>query len=118
MPPRCGAPKRPGGHHSPRACARRSSASSRWKTHKMLSFKYAAYKVRWQAPDLLVIERSKRAVIGVTDHWSQWQKATVQTDFAPGTQLHDYSGANQNDVTVGGNGAFDVWVPLCNGSAK
>jgi alpha-amylase len=86
--------------------------------HKMLAFKYTAYKVRWQAPDLLVIERSGQALIGVTDNWTDGQKQVVQTDFPPGSQLHDYSGANSNDVTVGGDSKVEIWVPPCNGTNR
>lgn len=84
--------------------------------HQKLSFKAGAYKVRWQAADLLIIERGARAVIGVNDNWNQWQYATVATDFAQGTWLHDYSGANSNDIQVGAGGSATIWVPPCDGS--
>ena len=38
-----------------------------------LNFMGGAYKVRWQAGDALVIERSTKALIAVNDHWNTWQ---------------------------------------------
>lgn len=97
--------------------ARDALANLIW-CHQMLGFKHAPYLVRAQAPDLLVIERGGRALIGVSDHWSTWQHAWVSTSFPGGTQLHDYSGANTNDVTVQGDGRVELSVPPCNGSAR
>jgi alpha-amylase len=85
-------------------------------THKMLGFKHVPYKVRWQGQDLLIIERSGRAIIGVNDTWSTWQNAWVATDFAPGTKLHDYSGANPTDIFTNQDGWAQIWVPPCDGS--
>ncbi|MBI4323814.1 MAG: hypothetical protein HY674_00960 [Chloroflexi bacterium] len=45
--------------------------------HQKLNFKDGAYQVRWTSPDLFIIERSGRAVIRVSDHWTQWQAATI-----------------------------------------
>lgn len=91
--------------------------------HQQLQFKKGTYKVRWQAPDLLVIERgynagpeNSYAIIGVTDNWTTWQNALVQTDFGPNVQLHDYSGANTNDIYTDANGMANINVPPCNGS--
>ncbi|MEM9022154.1 MAG: alpha-amylase domain-containing protein [Bacteroidota bacterium] len=84
--------------------------------HQKLSFKAGAYKVRHQSQDNLIIERSGRAIIGVNDHWTSWQGNWIPTDFAPGTQLHDYSGANSNDIWVDANGWVQIWTPPCNGS--
>lgn len=84
--------------------------------HQKLNFKQGAYRVRWQAQDLLIIERSNRAIIAVNDNWTTWQSATIQTDFAPGTRLKDYSGANSNDIFVDGSGRATIWAPPCNGS--
>lgn len=86
--------------------------------HQKLNFKAGSYKVRWQAADLLIIERSKKAVIGINDNWNTWQIATIQTDWAPGTVLHDYSGANVADITVDASGKITVWVPPCDGTGK
>jgi alpha-amylase len=91
--------------------------------HQQLQFKKGTYKVRWQAPDLLVIERgynagpeNSYAIIGINDNWNTWQNATIQTDFGPNVQLHDYSGANTTDIYTDGNGMATVYVPPCDGS--
>lgn len=91
--------------------------------HQQLQFKKGTYKVRWQAADLLVIERgynagpeNSYAIIGVNDNWSAWQNATVQTDFGPNVQLHDYSGANSSDIYTDANGMATIYVPPCDGS--
>lgn len=86
--------------------------------HQNLRFKDGAYKVRYQAADHLVIERSTKAVIGINDNWSVWQNNSVQTDFAQGTVLKDYSGANGTaTVTVGAGGWVNINTPPCNGTA-
>ncbi|GAA4381535.1 alpha-amylase domain-containing protein [Hymenobacter koreensis] len=86
--------------------------------HQNLEFKNGAYKVRWQGQDLLVIERGARALIGINDNWNTWQDQTVQTDFAPGTRLKDYSGANgTSERTVDGTGRVYISVPPCDGTA-
>lgn len=86
--------------------------------HQNLRFKEGAYKVRHQAVDHLIIERSNRAIISVNDHWSNWQNTWVQTDFAPGTKLKDYSGANGTAIkTVDSNGWVNINTPPCDGSA-
>ncbi len=87
--------------------------------HTALKFKQGAYKVRWQAQDLLIIERSGRAVICASDNWANWQDPqAVQTDFPDGTVLKDYSGAaGLATRTVYGGGKVNLSVPPCNGSA-
>jgi alpha-amylase len=91
--------------------------------HQKLNFKKGAYKVRWQAADLLIIERgynagpeNSYAIIGVNDNWNTWQSATIQTDFGPNRQLHDYSGANVSDIWTDATGKATIWVPPCDGS--
>ncbi|NOX88750.1 MAG: DUF1939 domain-containing protein [Calditrichaeota bacterium] len=84
--------------------------------HQKLNFKDGAYKVRWQAQDLLIIERSGRAIIGVNDNWDTWQSATISTDFAAGTELKDYSGANTGNIFVDQNQQVTINVPPCDGS--
>ncbi|MCI5058356.1 MAG: DUF1939 domain-containing protein [Flavobacteriales bacterium] len=84
--------------------------------HQKLNFKNGAYKVRHQDPDHLIIERSGKAIISANDNWSTWQNAWIQTDFAPGTQLHDYSGANSNDIYVNNSGWVEIHTPPCDGS--
>ncbi|OGX82978.1 alpha-amylase family glycosyl hydrolase [Hymenobacter glacialis] len=86
--------------------------------HQNLRFKEGAYKVRWQAADHLVIERSTKAIIGINDNFSTWQNSTVSCDFAPGTVLKDYSGANGTaTVTVSGSQTVVINTPPCNGTA-
>jgi alpha-amylase len=84
--------------------------------HQKLNFKDGAYRVRWSAPDLLIIERSARAIIGVNDSWDTGQSAVVPTDFGPNVQLHDYSSANNNDIWTDSSGRATISVPPCNGS--
>lgn len=80
--------------------------------HQKLNFKDGAYKVRFRSsPDLLVIERSGKAVIGLNDHGNDTQKARVATDFGGGVLLHDYSGSNAADVRTDPDGSFEVSVP-------
>jgi alpha-amylase len=91
--------------------------------HQKLNFKKGSYKVRWQAADLLIIERGYKsgpensyAIIGINDNWNTWQNATVQTDFGANVQLHDYSGANVSDIWTDGTGKATIYVPPCDGS--
>jgi alpha-amylase len=78
----------------------------------MLRFKDGAYKVRYQgSSDLLVVERSGKALIGLNDHGSQWLKIRVQTDFGPRVRLHDYSGTNPNDAATDEEGRLEISVP-------
>lgn len=91
--------------------------------HQKLNFKKGTYKVRWQANDLLLIERGYKAgpensyaIIGVNDNWNTWQSATIQTDFGPNKQLHDYSGANASDIWTDATGKATIYVPPCDGS--
>jgi alpha-amylase len=80
--------------------------------HQKLNFKDGQYKVRHErSQDLLVIERSGRALIGLNDHGSQWLSAWVATDFGANVELHDYSGANRDDRRTNSDGWFEVWVP-------
>ncbi|MFD2717692.1 alpha-amylase family glycosyl hydrolase [Hymenobacter monticola] len=90
--------------------------------HQHLNFKDGAYKVTYASGDHLVMERSTKALIGINDNYNTWQNNTVRTDFAVGTQLKDYSGANGTAVhTVfrgnDGNAYVDVNTPPCDGSA-
>ena len=91
--------------------------------HQKLTFKKGAYKVRWQAADLLIIERgynggpeNSYAIIGINDNQNTWQSATIQTDFGPNVQLHDYSGANSSDIFTNASGQATIWAPPCDGS--
>ncbi len=91
--------------------------------HQKLNFKKGSYKVRWQAQDLLIVERGYKAgpensyaIIGVNDSYTNWQAATIQTDFGANKQLHDYSGANTNDIYTDAQGRVTINVPPCNGT--
>ncbi|NBR13222.1 MAG: T9SS C-terminal target domain-containing protein [Flavobacteriales bacterium] len=88
--------------------------------HQNLHFKDGAYLVRWQAADALVIERSAKALIGVTDSWTNWQNLDgVQTSWSDGTVLVDYSGANGTATrTVYGGGKVNISIPPCDGTAS
>jgi alpha-amylase len=87
--------------------------------HQNLHFKDGSYLVRWQQNDALVLERDGKAIIAVTDNWDTWQDLfSVQTSFADGTVLYDYSGAHgAATITVYGGGKADITVPPCNGTA-
>lgn len=81
-------------------------------SHQKLNFKDGTYKVRYQrSPDLLIIERSGKALIGLNDHGSQWLEIWVQTDFGSRVRLHDYSGSNIDDITTNKDGWVKVSVP-------
>ena len=87
--------------------------------HQNLHFKEGAYMVRSQLQDALVIERQGKALIGVNDHFTNWQNLTgIQTSFSDGTILADYSGANGTTTqTVYGGGLVNISIPPCNGTA-
>ncbi|MGI4874668.1 MAG: alpha-amylase family glycosyl hydrolase [Janthinobacterium lividum] len=86
--------------------------------HQHLGFKDGAYKVRYQSADHLVIERGAKAIIGINDNYSTWQANYVDSDFAPGTVLRDYSGANGTATyTVPADQRVLINTPPCNGTA-
>ncbi|MCR5887091.1 DUF1939 domain-containing protein [Hymenobacter sp. J193] len=90
--------------------------------HQNLNFKDGAYKVRPDAdkstPNHMIIERSARAVVGINNSYNNWQNSWIKCDFAPGTVLKDYSGANGNDTkTVNNDGYVNINTPPCNGTA-
>jgi alpha-amylase len=86
--------------------------------HQHLGFKDGAYRVRHQSQDHLIIERSRKAIIGINDNYTAWQEAYVDSDFAPGTVLKDYSGANGNfTYTVPADQRVRINTPPCDGSA-
>lgn len=107
--------------------------------HQSIGFKGGAYKVRSTAAggnvyfspdpdgagcadlsrqeDLLIIERSNKAIIGLNDRSDAcgWQSAWVDSDFPAGTVLKDYSGANGvATVTVQGDKRVYINVPPVN----
>ena len=80
--------------------------------HQKLDFKDGAYRVPFRdSPDLLVLERAGKALIALNDNGIDAQSATVQTSFGPNVRLHDYSGANPDDVTTDGQGRLTISVP-------
>jgi glycosidase len=54
-------------------------------------------------------------LIVLNDSGSSQTRSGIQTAFAPGTVLKDYSGNNASTVTVGGDGKVSVTVPPRNG---
>lgn len=65
--------------------------------------------------DLLIIERSGKALIGVNDNGGNWQKCWVDTNFPQGTTVMDYSGANGNwtyTIPIQPNKPDDKRVPV------
>lgn len=80
--------------------------------HQKLDFKDGAYRVPFQgSPDLLVLERAGKALIALNDNGIAAQSAVVQTSFGPNVRLHDYGGANPDDVTTDGEGRVAIAVP-------
>ena len=83
--------------------------------HQVLQFKNGDYFVPYSAVDHLVLERGGKALIGINDQWATWQNNTVNSQFAPGTVLKDYSGANGTaTVTVGSGGSVVINTPPVN----
>ena len=111
----------------------RQSIANLIRCHRKLDFKGGAYRVRSaestvffdgsNAQDLIVFERSAKAIIAVTDNFTTNQAAWIDCDFTVGTILKDYTG-NFPDVTVvtrqGGvpGGRVRVQAPRCNGTGN
>ena len=65
------------------------------------------------------MEREGKALIAVTDQWSNWQNVSgVQTSWSDGTVLYDYSVHGNQTITVYGGGKVDLSIPPCDGSAN
>jgi alpha-amylase len=89
--------------------------------HQKLEFKAGAYKVRYQgSQQLLIIERSARAIIGMNNDGSSWHNAWIATDFGPNVELHDYSGSRPDNIWTNQDGwvniavspvSYSVWAP-------
>jgi alpha-amylase len=87
----------------------RQSIANLIRCHRKFDFKSGDYRVRTSEPsvffdgsnagDLIVFERSAKAIIAVTDNFNNDQAAWVDCDFAVGTVLKDYTG-NFPNVTV------------------
>jgi alpha-amylase len=111
----------------------RQSIANLIRCHKKFAFKTGGYRVRSAEPtvffdgsnaqDLIVFERSAKAIIAVTDNFTTNQAAWIDCDFAVGTVLKDYTG-NFPNVTVvtrqGGvpGGRVRVQAPSCNGTVN
>jgi alpha-amylase len=110
----------------------RQSIANLIRCHRKLDFKGGGYRVRSSeasvffdgsnAQDLIVFERSAKAIIAVTDNFTTNQAAWIDCDFAVGTVLKDYTG-NFPDVTVttrmnGPGGRVRVVAPSCGGTAN
>ncbi|MEX1045299.1 MAG: alpha-amylase domain-containing protein [Chthoniobacterales bacterium] len=50
-------------------------------------------------------------IVALNDSGGNQTRTGIQTAFAPGTILKDYSGNNSNAVTVGGDGKVSITVP-------
>ena len=82
--------------------------------HQNLWFKYGDYKIRWQDEDLLIIERSGKAIIAITDDGANAKDVWIDTDFR-NVQLKDYSGGTSGERTAYGDGRFNVRVTPADG---
>ena len=80
--------------------------------HQKLEFKAGAYKVRFQgSQELLIIERSARAIIGINNDGTSWHDAWIATDFGPNVELHDYSGSRPDNIWTNQDGWVNIAVP-------
>lgn len=111
----------------------RESIANLIRCHRKFDFKSGDYRVRSaestvffdgsNAQDLIVFERSAKAIIAVTDNFTTNQAAWIDCDFAVGTVLKDYTG-NFPNVTVVTRpngvpgGRVRVQAPKCNGTAN
>ena len=71
-------------------------------------------------PDHLIIERSGKAIIGISDNWNTWKATWITTAFPAGTRLMDYGGSSAaTDIrTVTTDHRIQISTPPCNGTAK
>jgi len=80
--------------------------------HQKLDFKDGAYKVRYRnSADLLVIERSGKALIGLNDSGTETLQAWVETDFGKQVTLHNYTPSDSGDIKTNQDGWIQVSVP-------
>lgn len=111
----------------------RESIANLIRCHKKFEFKSGAYRVRTaestvffdgsNAQDVIVFERSAKAIIAITDNFTTNQAVWIDCDFAVGTVLKDYTGnfPNVTVVTRPNNvpgGRVRVQAPSCNGTAN
>ena len=86
--------------------------------HQKLDFKAGELKARWKQKEVLVIERSKRAIIGLNVNGNTLVEVEITTDFPAGTQLEDYTLGlvkpnDKKDLIVGANGKLKIKIPPC-----
>lgn len=95
------------------------------KLHQQLNFKDGTYKVRSAetgtngaffpsgsgSADLLIIERSAKAIIALNDNGAALQEAWVNTDFPPTTVLIDHSGYVAGTSVVQNDGRALIKAP-------
>jgi len=80
--------------------------------HQKLEFKAGAYKVRYQgSQQLLIIERSAKAIIAVNNDGENWHNSWIPTDFGPNIELHDYSGTRPDSISTNADGWVNIAVP-------
>jgi glycosidase len=79
---------------------------------------------RWSENDFFAYERYQDTntngepnsgegliLVALNDSGSDQTRSGIQTSFAPGTLLKDYTGRNPDTVTVGGDGKVNIRVP-------
>lgn len=68
-------------------------------------------EIRWSDEDLLIYERTGKpgVLTGLNDNTGAARTERVQTQYAPGTWLHDYTG-HQPDIQVDGEGKVTLTV--------
>ena len=95
--------------------------------HQNLWFKYGDYKVgtnMWEnnndklSEDVLIIEREGKAMVIITDDGANSHDVWVDSHFAPGTKLKDYTGACSELRTVQNDKRVQIKVSPANGSEK
>jgi alpha-amylase len=81
------------------------------RLHQALNFKDGAYKVPYQgSPDLLILERSGKALVAMNDHGTQSKNPDnpIQTQFGPNVQLKDFMGTVPGSIATDGEGKLTV----------
>ena len=92
--------------------------------HQNLWMKYGDYKVAgnmWEnnkdiTGDVLILERAGKAMVVVTDDGANTHDVWVDSHFAPGTKLKDYTGACSEIRTVQNDKRVQLKVSPANGS--
>lgn len=71
---------------------------------------------RYKDTNVFAYERTgsndgKDLLVGLNDNGSSWRTVTVQTNFWPNTQLHDYTGHNNSDYWTDGQSRVTIGIP-------